>query len=162
MNRNLAKPIKESVDVGEMARMVELSRARFYQLIGSTFPFPLYQVATRRPFFNAELQQVCLDVRRRNCGIDGKPIMFYGRRGGGKLPHAKSHSPKIKKKATEPLATVLESLHALGLTTATLAEVARAATELYPGGWNSVAEGKIVRDVFNHLRRHNSHDNVAR
>ena len=31
----------------------------------------------RRPFYHEELQAVCLDVRRRNCGIDGKPVLFY-------------------------------------------------------------------------------------
>ena len=100
--------------------MVGLSRARFYQLIGSAFPFPLYQMATRRPFFNAEQQQVCLEVRRKNCGIDGKPIMFYARRGGESLPRAKNRRPTVQKKTTEPLAGLLESVHALGLTTATL------------------------------------------
>ena len=73
--------------------MVGLSRARFYQLIGSAFPFPLYQIVTRRPFFDEDLQQVCLEVRRKNCGIDGKPIMFYARRGGSEsLPRAKART----------------------------------------------------------------------
>ena len=32
--------IKAAVSVAEMARMVGLSRARFYQLVGSAFPHP--------------------------------------------------------------------------------------------------------------------------
>ena len=64
--------IKQAVTVSEMARMVGLSRARFYQLIGSAFPFPVYNVSTKRPFFDESLQTICLEVRRRNCGIDGK------------------------------------------------------------------------------------------
>ena len=72
--------IKQAVTVSEMARMCGLSRARFYQLIGTAFPYPVYSVSTRRPFFDQELQKVCLEVRRRNCGIDGKPILFYSRR----------------------------------------------------------------------------------
>src|SRR4249920_3688342 len=71
---------KAAVNVAEMARMVGLSRARFYQLIGSAFPCPVYCVSTRRPFYGEEAQKVCLEVRRRNCGIDGKPILFYSRR----------------------------------------------------------------------------------
>ena len=63
-----------------MARMVGLSRSRFHQLIGTTFPWPLYSVSTRRPFYDEELQKCCLEVRRRNCGIDGKPVLFYSRR----------------------------------------------------------------------------------
>ena len=71
---------KQAVTITEMARMVGLSRARFYQLIGTAFPYPVYNASTRRPFFNEALQKVCLDVRRKNCGIDGKPILFYARR----------------------------------------------------------------------------------
>src|SRR5207344_1180857 len=71
---------KAAVTVAEMSRMVGLSRARFYQLIGSAFPHPVYDVATKRPFYSEEAQKVCLEVRRRNCGIDGKPILFYAKR----------------------------------------------------------------------------------
>jgi hypothetical protein len=72
---------KQAVSVAEMACMVGLSRQRFYQLVASgTFPSPVYNLATRRPFYTADLQTVCMDVRRRNCGIDGKPILFYARR----------------------------------------------------------------------------------
>jgi|SRR4051812_11821875 hypothetical protein len=160
MMNNVSPPIKESVSVAEMARMVGLSRARFYQLIGNAFPFPLYQTATRRPFFNAELQQICLDVRRRNCGIDGKPIMFYCRR-GGELPRAKTGRSKVQAKTPEPLAGLLESVQELGLP-ATLSEVATAVKELFPSGWSGVPEGELIRAVFIHIKRHNSPDNLAR
>ena len=55
---------KSVVSVAEMARMVGLSRQRFYQLLGGTFPYPLYDIATRRPFYTEEMQQVCLEVRK--------------------------------------------------------------------------------------------------
>ena len=70
---------KKAVTVAEMAKMVGLSRARFYQLVGTSFPFPIYDLATRRPFYPVALQEICLDVRRQNCGIDGKPILFHRR-----------------------------------------------------------------------------------
>jgi hypothetical protein len=57
---------KTVVSVAEMARMVGLSRARFYQLVGEgIFPSPLYSVHTRRPFFSEEMQAICLEVRRQ-------------------------------------------------------------------------------------------------
>ena len=31
--------------------MVGLSRTSFYQLIGTAFPFPLYDMATKRPYY---------------------------------------------------------------------------------------------------------------
>src|SRR6202521_3669747 len=78
---------KTAVTVAEMARMCGLSRARFYQLIGSAFPWPVYNVATKRPFFDEEAQRICLEVRRRNCGVDGKAILFYSK-GSGAAPAA--------------------------------------------------------------------------
>jgi hypothetical protein len=77
MHENETKAV---VSIAEMARMVGLSRSRFNQLIGSTFPWPLYSLSTRRPFYDEKLQHLCLEVRRRNCGIDGKPVLFYSRR----------------------------------------------------------------------------------
>jgi hypothetical protein len=70
---------KEALSVAEMARAVGLCRARFYELLGTAFPFPVYDVATKRPFYTPELQEICMDVRRRNRGIDGKPILFRRR-----------------------------------------------------------------------------------
>ena len=48
---------KMIVSITEMARMVGLSRARFYQLVGTTFPYPLYDIAHARPFYDEELQR---------------------------------------------------------------------------------------------------------
>src|SRR5471030_3118948 len=81
---NVPIETKPVVTVSEMARMCGLSRSRFYQLIGTTFPAPLMD-KKKRPFYSEELQAVCLEVRRRNCGIDGKPILFYARRIGPAL-----------------------------------------------------------------------------
>jgi hypothetical protein len=47
----MKKANKAAVSMTEMARMCDLSRQRFYQLIGRAFPYPLYDVATRRPFY---------------------------------------------------------------------------------------------------------------
>ena len=72
---------KTVVSVAEMARMTGLSRARFYQLVNDgIFPSPVYDVHTRRPLYSEEMQQVCMEVRKRNCGVNGKPILFYSPR----------------------------------------------------------------------------------
>src|SRR5438445_11373507 len=88
---------KSIVSVSQMAKMVGLSRARFYHLIGTAFPHPLYDVTTRRPVYSEEFQQVCLEVRRRNCGIDGKPVLFYARRPGTTVS-----VPKARRKLSLP------------------------------------------------------------
>jgi predicted DNA-binding transcriptional regulator AlpA len=152
---------KAVVSVAEMARMVGLSRARFYQLIGTTFPLPLHTEAERRPFYDEKLQAACLDVRRRNCGVDGKAVLFYARR-----PLAAPTPGRKPKKAAaagdDRRADLLDGLKGLGLAGVTAAQVAEAVKELYPNGASDVPQGELLRAVFLHLRRRNTSDNVGR
>lgn len=149
---------KSVVSVAEMARMVGLSRQRFYQLLGSTFPFPLYWVATRRPFYTEEMQQICLEVRRRNCGIDGKPVLFYGGYPPREQkPKAKSKSPQKRRQYV----ALINGLAALGLP-AKEERVAAAVKQLFPNGVDGKVEGEVLRDVFLHLKRQDSGDKVQR
>ncbi len=151
---------KAAVSVAEMAGMVGLSRARFYQLVGTTFPWPLYDVASRRPFYNEQLQSVCLDVRRRNCGIDGKPVLFYSRRPlGAPVPVRK---PKKAAAAGDKHADLLDALKGLGAANVTATQVGEAVKELYPNGASDVPQGELLRAVFLHLRRQYSRDNVGK
>jgi hypothetical protein len=157
----MIEPKAKALSVSEMARMVGLSRARFYQLMGSTFPTPVYDIRTRRPFFTEQMQEVCLEVRRRNCGIDGKAVLFYARRFG-------SSSPKATKKKVTPAKAngqfndLIEGLRCLGLTTVTVAQVESAVRQVYPDGVGVVDAGTVLRTIFLNIRRQNTDDNVAR
>jgi len=76
--REPIQPAKEIVSVAEMSRMCGLSRSRFYQLMDDgILPKPSRNQDTKRPFFDREQQQRCLEVKRKNLGINGKAIMFY-------------------------------------------------------------------------------------
>ena len=44
------------------------------------FPPPVYDMRTRRPHYTAEMQTVCLAVRERNVGVNGRVVLFYARR----------------------------------------------------------------------------------
>jgi hypothetical protein len=155
-------PTKAIVTVTEMARMVGLSRARFYQLIGSAFPWPIYDISTRRPHFTEEMQAVCLEVRRRNCGVDGKPVMFYARRWSSP---SKVVSPRPTKLPSTPkvdnYAELVDAVRSLGLMT-TSAQVSEAVKELFPMGTASLDQGEVIRSVFVHLKRRNTRDSVGR
>ena len=133
------------VSVSEMARQCGLSRSRFYQLVGTTFPFPVYDIASRRPGYTEELQQVCLDVRRHNCGIDGKAVMFYARRVLGK-PRVAPAKTKAKH------ADLIDAIKSLGLSV-TAGQVEAAVTELFPNGTDRVNHGEVIRSVFVHLKK---------
>ena len=127
--------------------------------MGTTFPYPFYNVKTRRPFYPAELQQVCLEVRRRNCGIDGKPVMFYCT---GHRPRVQKPVRKRKSTAkTKRYAGLIEGLTALGLP-ATERQVSEAVKQLFPKGIDGADEAEVLRAVFLHLKRQDSGDNVGR
>jgi hypothetical protein len=140
---------KAFVTLTEMAKMLGLSRARLYQLLGTAFPWPIYDVSTKRPFYDEELQKVCLEVRRRNCGIDGKPIMFYCKRVNMLTP---KRIPKVADKSGYKCIQLLDGLRALGLQVASAQAVA-AAKELFPGGVDGIDQGEVVRKIFIHLKR---------
>ena len=61
--------------------MCGLSRQRFSQLVkAGVFPEPLRDGATGRPYYDGPGQEACLEVRRRNCGANGRVVLFYARR----------------------------------------------------------------------------------
>ena len=150
---------KSVVSVSEMARMVGLSRARFYQLLGTAFPMPVYDPVTRRPFFTEEQQRACLEVRRRNCGIDGKPILFYAARSGS-LP-VNRRKPKVRQaEKSGRYSGIVEGVRALGYVSAAAAQVEAAIREQFPAGTEGVPESEVIRAVFVRLMRQNRADNV--
>jgi hypothetical protein len=151
---------KAVVSVAEMARMCGLSRARFYQLVeAGVFPPPLYRIDTKRPFFNQEMQEICLEVRRRNCGINGRPVLFYSRRfTPSPITKAKrTPAPKMNKHAD-----LVEGLHALGLTSVRSSDIEAAIASCFPNGKSEVDDETVLRTVFLHLKRQNTSDNVGR
>jgi hypothetical protein len=153
---------KSVVSVAEMARMCGLSRARFYQLMNEgVFPQPVYDIHTRRPLYTDDMQQICLDVRKRNCGINGRPILFYTARhpiGGQTKPLRKTSKPQL----TSQHQDLIESLRTLGLESVSASQVDAVIKELFPRGIQQVDSGEFVRAVFLRLKRRNTADNVGR
>jgi hypothetical protein len=115
---------------------------------------------TGRPYYPEELQSVCLEVRRRNCGANGKPVLFYARR----VPpsRATTRQPKAPMPKTDQYAELIEALRGLGLPGVTAAQVGAAVEELYPQGRSGVAEAEVIRAVFLHLKRRDSGGNVGK
>ena len=159
MTVNIEPELRAAVSVAEMARMVGLSRARYYQLLGTTFPHPIYDLQTRRPLYTADQQAICLEVRRRNCGIDGRPVLFYAARVAAPRPR-----PRQQRESGTTAANTTEhdgliaALRGLGLASVTGAQVAAALRIIGP----QETEGDRIRATFLHLRRQNTADNVGR
>jgi hypothetical protein len=139
---------KAAVSVTAMARKVRLSRARFYQLVrAGAFPPPVYR--GRRPVYTEDLQQVCLEVRRRSLGVNGEPVIFNARR----RPTSPDREVPLPRPKKQDIAALLEGLNSLGLTTATAAQVQRITDELFPKGTSGLDRGEVLKAVFLHLRR---------
>jgi hypothetical protein len=146
-NRPMGFETKSAVSVTQMARMVNLSRQRFHQLVGTVFPCPLYDVESRRPFYPEELQLVCLEVRRKNVGLNGQVVLFYSCRMPTKPTTSKKRTPNVQKLNVE----LLEGLKSLGLVV-NLFQVEAAIKTLFPRGIEHVDQGEVVRSVFIHLK----------
>lgn len=145
---------KSIVSCSEMARMVGLSRQRFYQLVkDGVFPTPIYDLGTLRPFYDQELQEACLEVRRRNTGVNGRPVLFYVRRPGPASVSTKKRQPKPAPKNDH--ADLIDGLKGLGMVNVTIAQVDSAIHELFPGSVNE-DQAEVLRAVFLHLKRKES------
>jgi len=150
---------KAVVSVAEMARMCGLSRARFYQLVNEgVFPPPLYRIDTKRPFFNQDMQETCLEVRKKNCGLNGKPVLFYARRLAAPMTKPKTTPPKNSHK----YADLMEGLRALGLTNVTAPQVEAAFQQTFPHGKVGIDDETVLRTVFLFLKRQDSGENEGR
>lgn len=144
--------MKAAVTVAEMARMCGLSRSRMYQLIGKAFPEPSRD-ESGRPYFNEDQQRTILEVRRRNCGIDGKPILFYAPRNSISGPTTKRRS---KPKPSSQHAEIVEYIREMGATTATASQVERAIALKFPDGIDGIGLEKIITEVFTSICRQDS------
>ena len=159
-------PLKEIVTVSEMSQMVRLSRARFYQLVGKgIFPAPSRNEQTKRPFFNREQQEQCLEIRRSNRGANGIGVMFYGCRpqAAHKLPSKRKQLPISKpRQKQDPVITELrQGLAQLGLTNMKEQSIRDALAHAYPDGHRDVESAELLRTVFTAIQCRNSADKLS-
>ena len=128
-----------------MAQVLQLSRARFYQLLQSGFfPKPLKDDRSKRPYYNQDLQQKCLECRQSGIGIDGSFMLFYSPRKKETKPRAKKADPQIKE--------LTETLEGMGLEVADK-EVAWVLKEKYPLGYQDEDQGVVIRELYRHLKQ---------
>ena len=166
MNKQV--PLKAVVTVTEMARMCNLSRARFYQLVKENiFPSASRNEQTGRPFFNREQQEQCLLIRQQNKGANGKAVIFYGNRPRtAPKPLSKrklfpiSKSSKGKKREDPVLGELQHGLAQLGMSNVTEQTLRQALTESYPDGHRDLESAELLAAVFGALQRQNSTDKL--
>ena len=141
----LSKPI---VSVSEMAQILQISRARFYQLLEmGFFPPPLKDERSGRPYYDIELQQKCLECRQSSIGVNGSILLFYS-------PRKKStQSPKLNQNTVDPqIEELTETLENMGLKVSRK-EVEQSLVQLYPDGAEKPELGIMIRQLFLHLKQ---------
>lgn len=147
---------KAAVSVSEMSRMIGLSRARFYQLLAENIlPKPSYDPETNRPYYDEEGQAQCLEVKRRNVGVNGKVIVFYASRHRLTGQPKRTPKPKIKPTPTNQYTDLIELLDELHLS-ASAEQVEAAVVECFPDGIQKLNLGEVVPAVIRHLKRQES------
>ena len=133
--------------VSQMAQLLGLSRSRFYQLLKQgVFPLPLYDLASKRPFYPQRLQKQCLAIREGGVGVNGRRILFYHRR-------KKKGSPASKRAVAPRYQVLLRALQQMGFRT-TPRQLRAALQELYPEGVPPHQDdGLILRDLLSYGTR---------
>jgi hypothetical protein len=143
------KSRKAVVSVVAMADMLGLSKSRLYALIQSgIFPQPVRHASCKRPVFDADLQQKCLEIRQTGIGHNGEPVLFNRKR---RKPTTQPKPRQDQHPISEEQAELIEALKSLGLT-ATAEEVQATVGELFPSGCSGIDKGEVVRRVFLQLR----------
>lgn len=136
-----------------------LSRARIYQLIrNGVLPSPDREDGTNRPFFNQEKQVQCLEVRRRNCGIDGRPILFYAKRRDVGVRRSTNRPSPAKDGLFDELVGYLAELEVK----VTTSQVETLVSQLFPTGTSGTPKEEVLRAVFLGFQRQKMADNVGR
>ena len=143
---NNKKMSKQIVSMTEISKMLQMSRARFYQLLQSGFfPKPLYDDRSKRPYYDLELQQKCIECRESGIGSDGSFMLFYS-------PRKKENVSNIRKKKIDPVIKELtDTLQEMGLET-TAKQVQQGLSELYPDGTDGQEQGVVIRELFRHFK----------
>ena len=137
---------KQIVSMTEISQMVQLSRARFYQLLEQGFfPKPLYDDRSKRPYYDLALQQKCIECRESGIGSDGSYMLFYS-------PRKKENVSHIRKKKIDPVVKeFVETLQEMGVET-TAEKVEQGLSEIYPDGVGSEEQGVVIRELFRYLK----------
>ncbi len=151
------KPSQSYLSCAAVARRLGLSRQRFWQLRKEgVFPEPQVDSKTGRPFYTEEQLELCMDLRKRNVGINGKIVLFYSARSTASLQAAPRKTKSKRRETKNRHQELIDSLKSLGAIGVTDDQIESAISELFPNGKDNVNQGELVRAVFLHIQRKNS------
>lgn len=137
------KTYKAICSITELCKDLGISRAQFYNLQNmSVFPKGLKDERTGRPYFDAELQRTCHQIRSSGIGHDGQPYLFYAPR---------TNPGKPRNKGNHKHKEFVSTLEQMGLSVS-VKQISKALSELYPDGSESIDDGVVIRELFRILK----------
>ena len=127
------------ISVSQMSEQLNISRVHFYSLLKrGIFPQPIKRNGCR-PFYDPEGQRTCHEIKEKQIGIDGQPILFYSKT---------DKSKKESKEKTSKYTLFVDTLTELGLSGVTSKEVEATIKRLYPSGTAQTTEETLIRELF--------------
>ena len=161
MNTN-TQNIPDVVNMTTMARLLNLSRSRLYQLTSNNILLmPAYLISTRKPVYTRDMVLRNLHVKMNNCGVNGQPILFYTTRDVShkkRTPNVRTTQPR-KDVSPSKYESLLDELTCLGIEDLKVEQVEKAVSNCYPEGSDNADPDTLLKTVFCHLKRQNSSHN---
>ena len=152
--------IPEIIGMSQMAKILQLSRSRLYQLIdaGVLLP-PAHLLSNKRPIYTRDMAMRNIEVKTNNTGINGQIVMFYTAR---KPVHSvvkinKKSAVKIQQKEpTNKYQSFINDLESLGLEDVSVKSVESALSECFPDTIPDLEEDETLIAVFRYFKCQNS------
>lgn len=146
--------LPERINPAGMARMLQMSPARLYQLMKEGIFPTTCRDSQDRPFFTRHQGVQILTAYKHNLGINGRSIFFR--------PKATRTPPPKRTKANslppQDHSDLLTTIRAMGMSHVKKADLEKALSELFPNGRLPEDKTALVRQVFVHLHRQESGD----
>ena len=158
----ITQNIPDVVNMTTMARLLNLSRSRLYQLMEQDILLkPVYLISNKKPVFTRDMVLRNLQVKQNNCSIKGQPILFYTTRNVSRrerTPKVKSSQPRrvASPSKYEPL---LDELTSLGIDDLTVEQVEKAVLNCFPNAPDTIDPDTLLKTLFCHLKRQNPEHN---
>ena len=152
--------IPEYINISTMAKLLNLSRSRLYQLVEQGVLLkPVYLLNNKRPVYTKEMAMRNIEVKNSNVGIHCEIVMFYSAR----TPMTSTKTKKATAKPTDKEivssdkhADMIDALESLGLEDISSLQIDSAIIKCFPDGTENISEDDILTEVFRYIKRQNT------
>jgi hypothetical protein len=144
------------IGMSQMAKLLQLSRSRLYQLIdaGILLP-PAHLLSNKRPIYTREMALCNLEAKTNNTGINGEIVMFYTARNSISSVKKVNRKSEIKVQNKEPknkYQSFIDDLESLGLEDVSVKSVESALSDCFTDTVPDLEDDETLTAVFRYLK----------